>query len=432
MKITVVGTGYLGATHAACLASLGHEVLGVDIDPATVDALASGRAPFHEPGLDDLLTEGLSTGRLRFTTSVRDAATHAHVHFLCVGTPQRSDSWAADTSAVDAALDALVPHLTAGHLLIGKSTVPVGVAGRLRERLPDGVRLCWSPEFLREGHGIADTLHPDRVILGVPGDDGGAAETVFREIWGEVLTSVPVLVTDLATAELVKVSANAFLATKISFINAVADLCAASGADITTLSTALGLDARIGPGALEAGLGYGGGCLPKDLRGAAARAADLGAQEAAALFRAVDAVNLHRRNELVDRVVGLCAGRVGGRRITVLGASFKPGSDDVRESPALAVADALADAGARVTVCDPVVPGHESDPCVALRGAEVVVVATAWPQFRDLDPVVARDLVDRPVVVDGRNCLPERRWTDAGWDYSGVGWNPASTASTAS
>ncbi|WP_313503840.1 UDP-glucose dehydrogenase family protein [Corynebacterium variabile] len=439
MKITVLGTGYLGATHAACLASLGHDVLGVDIDPVRVDSLNNGHSPVLEPGLDDLLTAGLQAGRLRFTTSVTEAADHARVHFLCVGTPQSADSWEMDLSAVDSAVDELVAHLDHGdHLIVGKSTVPAGTAQGLQERMPERVAVCWNPEFLREGHGIADTLQPDRIVLGIPDTVAGpaAGETV-REIYAD-LGEVPFLVTDLTTAELVKVSANAFLATKISFINAVADLCEATGGDVSVLSTALGLDPRIGPGALSAGLGFGGGCLPKDLRGLTARAEQVDARQAADLFRAVDAENMHRRDRLVDQVTDACGGSVSDRRITVLGASFKPGSDDIRDSPAMTVIGDLEDAGGLVTVCDPAVPGYSRDLSGALRGAEVTVIATDWPEFRDLDPVAARDLVAVPTVVDGRNCLPVARWTDAGWDYRGTGrraqssgWNPASTASTA-
>jgi UDPglucose 6-dehydrogenase len=330
-----------------------------------------------------------------------------------------------------------VAHCDDGdHLIVGKSTVPAGTAQGLQDRTPEQVTVCWNPEFLREGHGIADTLHPDRIVLGVP-ESAADAEATVREIYAD-LGDIPFLVTDPTTAELVKVSANAFLATKISFINAVADLCDATGGDVSVLSTALGLDPRIGPGALTAGLGFGGGCLPKDLRGLAARAEQVDATYAADLFRAVDAENMHRRDRLVNQVVDVCGGSVSGRRITVLGASFKPGSDDIRESPATDVIGQLEDAGALVTVCDPAVPGYGRDVSGALRGAEVTVIATDWPEFRDLDPATAYDLVSVPTVVDGRNCLPVDRWTGAGWDYRGTGcgaqssgWNPASTARTA-
>ncbi|AGP29918.1 UDP-glucose dehydrogenase family protein [Corynebacterium terpenotabidum] len=454
MKITVVGTGYLGATHAACLAYLGHDVLGVDADATTVDTLSRGRAPFREPGLDDLLSTGIALGRLRFTTSLADAAAHARVHLLCVGTPQSADSWAADTTALDAVIDGLVPLLRGRHLIIGKSTVPVGTAARLGEgaatlAVPGTtVPVCWSPEFLREGHGVADTLHPDRSVLGVPEDPevAAGAEAIFREIWAAPLQHSPLVVTDLQTAEMVKLSANAFLATTISFINAVADLCDATGADVTTVSSVLGMDPRIGAGALTAGVGFGGGCLPKDLRSFGAATAELDLPVAGELFRAVDAVNRHSRRRLIGRAVDACGGCVMGTRIAVLGAAFKPGCDDVRDSPALAVAAGLRDAGAQVSVYDPVVSrgaGRDVDSVAeALRDAELVVVGTAWPQFRDIDPVEARELVARPVLIDGTNSLSARRWADAGWDYRGTGyparsvaqvpgWKPASTADTA-
>lgn len=448
MKITVVGTGYLGATHAACLASLGHDVLGVDTDPATVETLNRGTARFREPGLDDLLRDGVATGRLRFTTSWAVAAAHARVHFLCVGTPQRPDSWALDTSTLDAVVDSLVPLLTGEHLLIGKSTVPVGTARRLQEQADrlspadrsgqSQVRVSWNPEFLREGQAVADTLHPDRIVLGVadPGSAAAqAAERTLREIYASALETSPLVVTDLQTAEMVKVAANAFLATKISFINVVADVCEAAGADVNTVSGALGLDPRIGRDGLRAGLGYGGGCLPKDLRGFAARAAELGVEDAAALFGLVDSVNLRRRDVLVEQAVAAVGGSASGHRITVLGAAFKPGSDDVRDSPALAVATALSDAGAQVTVHDPVALDNAharapqltcaADLAEAVDGAELVVVATEWPLYRDMDPVEFRALVHSPVIIDGRNCLSAGRWTAAGWDYRGIGWRNA-------
>lgn len=459
MKLTVTGTGYLGATHAACMAALGHDVVGVDTDPAVVDLLNTGHAPFHEPGLDDLLAAGLAAGRLRFTTDPAVAVRHGHVHFITVGTPQRVDGTAADTGAVDTAVDALADcatratratRATGRHLLVGRSTVPVGTAARLRQRLRtrcgDRVQICWCPEFLREGHAVADSLQPGRLVLGVgdPGSDAAAqAEATLREIYARPLANgVPLLVTDFATAELVKVSANAFLATKISFINAVGDMCEATGADVTVLATALGMDPRIGARGLGAGLGYGGGCLPKDVRGFAARAGELGVRPLADLLGTVDTVNTGRRERVVAMAGAALGGDPEGCRVAVLGAAFKPGSDDVRDSPALAVAAALDDRGAHVTVCDPVAtgtarracpgPAYEPDTGTALRGAELVVVATDWPEFTGLDPVAAAGLVARRVVVDGRNCLPAAEWRAAGWDYRapgvGDGSKPASTA----
>jgi UDPglucose 6-dehydrogenase len=457
MKLTVTGTGYLGATHAACMAALGHDVLGVDTDPATIDRLAGGHAPFREPGLDDLLAQGLAAGRLRFTTDPGEAARHGRVHFITVGTPQRDDGEALDTGAVETAVDVLAENIAAAapgddrpHLLIGRSTVPVGTAGRLwsrlRDRYGDLLQLSWCPEFLREGHAVADSLRPDRIVLGVdsPGSDAaGRTWEQFREIYAAALDDgVPLLVTDFPTAELVKVAANAFLATKISFINAVADVCDATGADVTALSGALGLDPRIGAGGLGAGLGYGGGCLPKDVRGFGARAGELGVGRLEELLGTVDAVNRGRRTKVADLAGEILGGDPAGRRVTVLGAAFKAGSDDVRDSPALAVAADLARRHAAVTVSDPVAtdsarrafPGLRQEPVVraALHGAELVIVATEWPEFTGLDPVEAAALVARPVVVDARNCLPAAAWRAAGWDYRGLGTGsglkPASTA----
>lgn len=440
MKITIIGTGYLGATQAACLASLGHNVLGVDIDPATVESLNAGRLPVYEPGLADLLLTGLGAGRLRFTTSWEDAADHAHVHILCVGTPQNSDAWAMDTSALDSVVDSLVPLLKGDHLLIGRSTVPVGTTAQLHNRITDlcqhlaQLSLCWSPEFLREGHGIGDTLQPDRVVLGVEDPNSpyaSEAERIFRDIYGETIASTPVLVTDWQTAELTKVAANAFLATKISFINAIAEACDVAGADVLALSTALGMDERIGSGGLHPGLGFGGGCLPKDLRGFAARAEELGAEDTAMLLTAVDAVNLHQRSAVVEQARATFKGAMGDRKITVLGAAFKPGSDDIRDSPALAVAVALRREGVVVTVYDPRATENARKRCpdlnyagsvtAALQGSELVIVATEWPEFRDLDPLWAHSLVERPVVIDGRHCLPMEQWMAAGWDYFSIG-----------
>ncbi|WP_297005091.1 UDP-glucose/GDP-mannose dehydrogenase family protein [uncultured Corynebacterium sp.] len=442
MKLTVIGTGYLGATHAACMAALGHDVLGVDTDPAKTATLNSGRSFFHEPGLDDLLAAGVRSGRLRFTTDIGRAAQHARVHFLTVGTPQDKGSYRADTSHLDEVVDRLVPLLSGHNLLVGKSTVPVGTARRLQlraERSATGgarATVCWNPEFLREGRAVEDTLHPDRIVLGLP-ENHTEPEAVLRRVYEQPLRgdaghpAPPLLTMDLATSELVKVSANAFLATKISYINAVSEVCEAAGADVTVLARAIGLDERIGSSFLRAGLGFGGGCLPKDIRAFMARAGELGADEALTMLREVDAVNMRRREKMVALVRDSFGGSVLGHRVTVLGAAFKPDSDDVRDSPALSVAGALNLAGARVTVHDPVAmenararfPTLTYAPTLgeALEGAEAVVVATEWQEFRDLDPVDAARRVARPCVFDGRNCLPAARWVDAGWSYRGLG-----------
>ena len=434
MRMSVIGCGYLGAVHAAAMASLGHEVIGVDVDEGRVAALSRGQAPFFEPQLDDLLASGRARGRLRFGTRIEDAA-GATVHFLAVGTPQQPHGPAADLRFVDAAVDALLPYLRPGDVVAGKSTVPVGTAARLAGLVHDrGATLAWNPEFLREGWAVHDTLTPDRIVVGT--DSGAAGEravAVLRDVYRAAIEAgTPFLATDLATAELVKGAANAFLATKISFINAMAEIAEAADADIALLAEALGHDTRIGPRYLGSGIGFGGGCLPKDIRAFAARAEELGRREAVGFLHEVDAINLRRRDRAVQLVVDALAGRVFGRRIAVLGAAFKPFSDDVRDSPALDVAVRLRGLGADVVVTDPAAIdnaralhpqlGYTSDRDEALRGADAVVVVTEWDEYlRALSPAHAGSLVRGRVVVDGRNCLDAAAWRAAGWAYRGMG-----------
>jgi len=431
LRLTVIGTGYLGATHAACMAELGHEVLGVDVDPGKVAALSAGRVPFHEPGLAELLGRHTGSGRLRFTTSYEEAAAFGRVHFVCVGTPQRkdTDSGAADMTYVDAAVEALAAHVGPGALVVGKSTVPVGTARRLAGRLPAGAELAWNPEFLREGFAVRDTLRPDRLVLGVESE---TAETILREVYAAVIEAgTPVVTADFPTAELVKTAANAFLATKISFVNAMAEVCEAAGGDVSVLARALGHDERIGARFLRAGVGFGGGCLPKDIRAFAARADELGTGESLAFLREVDAINLRRRERVLDLARELCGGSLAGKRVAVLGAAFKPDSDDIRDSPALEVAARVHLEGAEVTVFDPEamdnarkaypVLGYAVSAKDAMRGADVVLHLTEWQEFRDLDPAeLARSTV-RPRIVDGRGALDEKRWTAAGWSFHALG-----------
>ena len=435
LRLTVIGTGYLGATHAACMAELGYEVLGMDVDAAKVARLSAGEVPFYEPGLPEVLQRNLASGRLRFTTSYDEVAAFGDVHFVCVGTPQQPGSKAADMSYVDAVLEGLTPHLTRPCLVVGKSTVPVGTAERMAEYLAEhapvgtAAELAWNPEFLREGHAVDDTLRPDRLVIGVR---SGEAEKTLREVYAPLLEQdVPLVVTDFATAQLVKVSANAFLATKISFINAMAELCEATGADVTELSEALSLDPRIGGQFLRAGLGFGGGCLPKDIRAFMARAGELGVDQALTFLREVDEINMRRRGRVVELTKAALDGTVLGRRIAVLGAAFKPASDDVRDSPALNVAAALQLQGADVSVHDPeananaarIFPSlHYVDSLDdAVAGADAVLVLTEWPQFVAMDPVAVARQVKRPVVVDARLCLDRERWRDAGWTYVAPG-----------
>ena len=427
--MSVVGTGYLGATHAACMAELGHEVIGIDTDPAKVAALSAGRVPFWEPGLDEVLQRSLASGRLRFTTDTAEAA-GARVHFVCVGTPQRADSPAADLTQVHGAVDALLHVLDSEALLVGKSTVPVGTATAIAERVAStGAHVAWNPEFLREGHAVEDTLRPDRLVFGVR---DAADEAVLREVYAALLDlGTPLLVTDFATAELVKVAANAFLATKISFINAMAEVCEATGGDIVTLSAALGMDPRIGPQFLRAGLGFGGGCLPKDIRAFMARAGELGVDEALMFLRDIDDINIRRRQHTVDLAVEAMGGQAQGRRVAVWGAAFKPDSDDVRDSPALHVATALREAGATVTVHDPravdnarrLFPDldYADSPLDAARDADVVLLLTEWSDYRDLDPATITPVVRQQTLIDARNALDVERWRAAGWTYRALG-----------
>ncbi|PBC42408.1 UDP-glucose 6-dehydrogenase [Rhodococcus sp. ACPA4] len=438
MRLTVFGAGYLGLTHAVCMAELGHEVLGVDIDAAKVEMLCAGHVPFFEPELAQLLTRNLESGRLGFTTSYAEASEFADLHFLCVGTPQKRGEKAADISHVDAVIDTLAPLLERPAVIVGKSTVPVGTAARLGARVRaaapagDGVEVAWNPEFLREGKAVADTLRPDRLVVGVDRDRPGTAESALRDVYASMLDArIPFLVTDLATSELVKGSANAFLATKISFINAIAEICEATGADVTVLADALGHDARIGRSFLNAGLGFGGGCLPKDIRSFAARAGELGVDQALSFLREVDSINMRRRTKVLELVTQACGGSLLGMNVAVLGAAFKPESDDVRDSPALNVAGMMQLHGANVTVYDPkaiensrtIFPtlNYATSTSGACKRADVVVVATEWSEFAELQPSQLDSVVHGRVIVDGRNCLDPSLWRSAGWIYRGVG-----------
>ncbi|MEE3751439.1 UDP-glucose dehydrogenase family protein [Mycobacterium intracellulare] len=431
MRCTVFGTGYLGATHAVGMAALGHDVLGIDIDPGKVAKLAGGDIPFYEPGLRKLLNENLAAGRLRFTTDYDAAADFADLHFLGVGTPQKKGEYGADLRHVYAVIDELVPRLTSSAVLVGKSTVPVGTAAELHQRAaalaPRGVdvEIAWNPEFLREGYAVQDTLRPDRIVLGIH-QDSARAEAAVRELYGPLLDAgVPFLVTDLQTAELVKVSANAFLATKISFINAISEVCEAAGADVSLLADALGYDPRIGRQFLNAGLGFGGGCLPKDIRAFMARAGELGADQALTFLREVDSINMRRRTRMVELASAACGGSLLGANVAVLGAAFKPESDDVRDSPALNVAGQLQLNGAAVNVYDPkaldnaqrLFPTLNYAVSVeeACERADAVLVLTEWRQFVELDPDDLAGGVRARVIVDGRNCLDVARWQRAGW-----------------
>jgi UDPglucose 6-dehydrogenase len=446
MRLSVVGCGYLGAVHAAAMASIGHDVVGIDVDERKVAKLSEGTAPFFEPDLQDMLQEGLASGRLRFSTDIADAA-HATVHFVGVGTPQQKGGSAADLTYVDAAVESIRSVLKPGDVIAGKSTVPVGTAARLAHSLSgSGATLVWNPEFLREGWAVKDTIEPDRLVVGVDVSDGnnGAlkgtptpqgerAADILRKVYAPaVAAGTPFIVTDFATAELVKVAANAFLATKISFINAMAEISESVGADVTRLAEAIGHDVRIGHRFLGAGIGFGGGCLPKDIRAFSARAEELGRGEAVAFLREMDAINLRRRDRAVELVAEAAGGSVFKKRIAVLGAAFKPHSDDIRDSPALEVAVRLRGLGADVIVTDPAAIENarrvhpqltyveERDD--ALRDADVTVLVTEWDEYRrELSPEHAAGLVGARAVVDGRNCLDAAAWRAAGWSYYGMG-----------
>ncbi|HEY0559458.1 MAG TPA: UDP-glucose/GDP-mannose dehydrogenase family protein, partial [Frankiaceae bacterium] len=445
-RVTVLGCGYLGATHAVCMAELGHEVLGMDVDEEKITRLAAGDVPFYEPGLPELLRTHVASGRLRFTTSYGEVARFTAddpaggVHFLCVGTPQKKGEYAADLRHVDTVFTELARHLSGPATLVGKSTVPAGTAARLAETVAalspagDAVEIVWNPEFLREGFAITDTLHPDRLVFGLRDTTraGGPGETALRDVYAPLLAAgTPLVVTDYATAELVKVAANSFLATKISFINAMAEVCEVTGADVTQLSKALSYDTRIGGKFLNAGLGFGGGCLPKDIRAFMARAGELGVDQALAFLQAVDAINMRRRARMVDLAREELGGSFGGTRVAVLGAAFKPDSDDIRDSPALDVALSMQKQGAAVCVYDPQAMdnarkayptlGYRDNTQEAVRGADIVLHLTEWQEFRDMDPTELGQLVAARRIVDGRNVLDPHRWRTAGWTYRALG-----------
>jgi len=431
LKISVIGTGYLGATHAACISSLGFEVIGIDTDPSKVALLQQGKVPFFEPDLEELLSKEIASGRLTFSKSF-DAIKDADVHFICVGTPQVKDGLAADMTYVNGALEAIAPVIKAGSLVVGKSTVPVGTAARLRARLLElnpGADLAWNPEFLREGFAVDDTLNPNRLVVGVTND---RAEEILKEVYAKNLENgTPWVRADLPTSELVKAAANSFLATKISFINAMAEICEAAGGDVTVLAKAIGYDPRIGSRFLQAGIGFGGGCLPKDIRAFMARAEELGAKQALEFLREVDSINLRARQRVIDLVRKDLSEDLVGKKVAVLGAAFKPDSDDVRDSPALDIAVQIHAAGANVVVHDPKAAGPASKRFPALtftedieeclRDAEIVLHLTEWKMYRELDPGVIKSLVKRTILIDGRNALDRSLWQAAGWHVRALG-----------
>ena len=431
LKLSVIGCGYLGATHAACMSSLGFEVVGIDTDANKVAMLNRGELPFYEPGLDSLLASEMTTGRLSFSTDFSDAA-DADVHFICVGTPQSKDGLAADLTYVKSSVTAIAPHLKAGALVVGKSTVPVGTAHMLREQLAQSAPqadLAWNPEFLREGFAVEDTLRPNRLVVGVVND---RAEAILKDVYKPIIDlGTPWIRADLPTAELVKVAANSFLATKISFINAMAEICEAAGGDVTVLAKAIGYDPRIGSRFLQAGIGFGGGCLPKDIRAFMARAQELGANQALEFLREIDAINLRARQRVIDVVRADLSEDLTQYKIAVLGATFKPDSDDVRDSPALDIAVQLNAAGAKVVVHDPkgIEPARKRFPDLdyresvldAVKDVDAILHLTEWKEYRELDPQVIGTLVKSKFLIDGRNMLDREKWRQAGWRVHALG-----------
>lgn len=431
LKLSVVGTGYLGATHAACMSSLGFTVVGVDTDAQKVAQLSKGELPFYEPGLDTLLLQEIESGRLTFTTDF-SAVADADVHFICVGTPQSKDGLAADLTYVKASVAAIAPFLKDNSLVVGKSTVPVGTAQMLREQLSKSAPhadLAWNPEFLREGFAVEDTLQPNRLVVGVVTD---RAEQILKEVYASIIAlDTPWIRADLPTAELVKVAANSFLATKISFINAMAEVCEAAGGDVTVLAKAIGYDPRIGHRFLQAGIGFGGGCLPKDIRAFMARAEELGAKQALDFLREIDEINLRARQRVIDVVRSDLSEDLTQYKIAVLGATFKPDSDDVRDSPALDIAGQLHAAGAKVVVHDPkgIEPARKRFPTLtfednvenAVVDADAILHLTEWKEYRALDPQRIGSIVKSKLIIDGRNMLDRDLWRAAGWRFHALG-----------
>lgn len=440
LKLSVIGTGYLGATHAAAMSSLGFEVIGVDIDAAKISQLQQGKVPFFEPGLEDLLSQEINSGRLKFSADFA-AAADCDVHFICVGTPQLKDSLAADLSFVDSSVHSISKFAKSGSLIVGKSTVPVGTASRLSQQLKElnpEVELAWNPEFLREGFAVEDTLRPNRIVVGVSSE---RAEGILKEVYKPLLENdTPWVRADLPTAELVKVAANSFLATKISFINAMAEICEAAGGDVTVLAKAIGYDPRIGARFLQAGIGFGGGCLPKDIRAFMARSEELGAKQSLEFLREIDSINLRARQRMIDLVRADIGADLKGKKIAVLGAAFKPDSDDVRDSPALDISAQIHAAGAMVVVHDPkaIEPAKARHPELSfttsiqecIESADVILHLTEWKIYRELDPHLIKAQVKNPVIIDGRNALDRKLWIEAGWRFRSLGISQSINQST--
>ncbi|MBB5857501.1 UDP-glucose dehydrogenase family protein [Amycolatopsis umgeniensis] len=421
-QIVVIGTGYVGLTTGACLASLGHRVVCVDIDAAKIDQLRAGRIPMLEPGLADLVLEGQANERLEFTVDGDDAAATAEFLFLCLPTPMGADG-GADLFATETAVARIRDLLPVGCVVVNKSTVPVGTAVRIAELLdrPD-VAVVSNPEFLREGSAVTDFLRPDRIVVGA---DVPAAGERVAGLYSRLPS--PILVTDTASAELVKYVANCFLAMKLSFVNAVAELCERFGADVDEVLDAVGRDPRIGHAYLRPGPGWGGSCLPKDSEAMLRMAETAGFPFP--LLRATIDMNARQRMRVVAKLASALGGSLDGVRIGLLGLTFKAGTNDLRDSPALAVADLLADRGAELLGCDPTVAGGTKvggitvvdDPYEVAEGAKALVLLTDWPQFRTLDWLRMAKFLDGTVVLDTRNQLDPEVLDGVGLVCHGIG-----------
>ena len=433
MKIAMIGTGYVGLVSGVCFSDFGHEVVCVDKDAGKIDLLNAGEVPIYEPGLEDLMARNVGAGRLSFTTDLADAMAGAEAVFIAVGTPTRRGDGHADLTYVYAAAEELAGHIRDYTVVVTKSTVPVGTNREVARRIAGAngqadFDVASNPEFLREGAAIEDFMRPDRVVVGVESDRAAA---VMAEIYRPLfLRDFPILTTDLESAELIKYAANAFLATKISFINEMAALCERVGGDVKEVARGIGLDGRIGNKFLHAGPGYGGSCFPKDTRALARTGQDVGVPMR--ITETVIEVNESAKRRMIDKIVDLCDGVVNGKRIAVLGVTFKPNTDDMRDAPSLTIVPALVGNGADVHVVDPqgrhegeaLLPGvtWEEDPYSAVQVADAVVILTEWNEFRALDLKRMAGMMNSARMADLRNVYSENVALEAGFtSYVGIG-----------
>jgi UDPglucose 6-dehydrogenase len=432
MKIAMIGTGYVGLVSGVCFSDFGHEVTCVDKDPKKLALLEKGEVPIYEPGLDALMARNVEAGRLHFTGDLKAAVDGADAVFIAVGTPTRRGDGHADLTYVYAAAEEIAQALTGYAVVVTKSTVPVGTNHRVQQIIREAVPgaefdVASNPEFLREGAAIDDFMRPDRVVVGVESERAaGVMQDIYRPLF---LRDFPVVITDIASAEMIKYAANAFLATKITFINEVALLCEKVGADVKQVSKGIGLDGRIGMKFLHAGPGYGGSCFPKDTSAFARTGQEKGAP--LRIVEAVMAVNDAVKRRMIDKVMELCDGSLNGRTLAVLGVTFKPNTDDMRDAPSLTIVPALVGGGAKVRVVDPqgrregehLLPGvtWEDDPYAAAKGADAVVILTEWNEFRALDLKRLAGGMETPRMADLRNVYSPEDAREAGFAYVAVG-----------